>query len=283
MSTVNEMTATPIAGALGAEVSGVNLANDHDDEIIAWIRKALLEYQVIFFRDQKLSPAKQIRFSSKFGSLEEHDFVKGLPDHPEIIRVVREADEETLSFGGAWHTDVTHQECPALGSVLYGLDVPPVGGDTLFANQYLAWDRLSTGMRRMLEGMTAVHSARGPFGPQGRSANNWKNMQVETSDKALDEMTHPVVRIHPETGRRALFVNRTFTVRFTDMTEEESAPLLEYLFKHASQEQFTCRFRWTQGAVAFWDNRCVLHYALNDYSGHRREMHRVAVSGDRPK
>ena len=283
MSTVNEMTATPIAGALGAEVSGVNLADDHDDEIIAWIRKALLEYQVIFFRDQELSPAQQIRFSSKFGSLEEHDFVKGLPDHPEIIRVVREADEETLNFGGAWHTDVTHQECPALGSVLYGLDVPPVGGDTLFANQYLAWDRLSTGMRRMLEGMTAVHSARGPFGPQGRSASNWKNMQVETSDKALDEVTHPVVRIHPETGRRALFVNRTFTVRFTDMTEEESAPLLEYLFKHASQEQFTCRFRWTQGAVAFWDNRCVLHYALNDYSGHRREMYRVAVSGDRPK
>lgn len=283
MSTTHALTATPIAGALGAEISGVSIADEHDAETIAWIRQALLDYQVIFFRDQKLTPDQQIRFSRRFGELEEHDFVKGLPEHPQIIRVVREADEETLNFGGAWHTDVTHQECPALGSVLYGLDVPRVGGDTLFANQYLAWDRLSTGMQRMLDGMTAVHTARGPFGPQGRSASNWKNMQVEPSEKALEEVTHPVVRVHPETGRKALFVNRTFTVRFTDMTEKESAPLLEYLFNHACREQFTCRFRWTPGAVAFWDNRCVLHYALNDYTGHRREMLRVAISGDRPR
>lgn len=274
--------ATPIAGALGAEISGVSLADDLSDDIIADIRAALLEHLVIFFRDQTLTPDQQIAFAKRFGPLEEHDFVKGMPEHPEIIRVLREADETSLNFGGAWHSDVTHQECPALGSILYALDVPSHGGDTLFANQYLAYESLSSGMRGMLDGLTAIHTARGPFGPDGRSSTNWKNMQVETSDKALDEMEHPVVRAHPETGRKGLFVNRTFTVRFKDMTEQESQPLLEYLFKHASHENFTCRFRWTPGAVAFWDNRAALHYALNDYTGHRREMHRVAISGDRP-
>lgn len=274
--------ATPIAGALGAEITGVSLADDLSDETIAAIRAALLEHLVVFFRDQELTPEKQIAFARRFGALEEHDFVKGLPDHPEIIRVLREADETSMNFGGAWHSDVTHQERPAMGSVLYALDVPAHGGDTLFANQYLAYETLSPGLRRMLDGLTAIHTARGPFGPDGRSTTNWRNMQVETNEKALEEMEHPVVRTHPETGRKCLFVNRTFTVRFKDMTERESQPLLEFLFEHASQESFTCRFHWTPGAIAFWDNRAVLHYALNDYSGHRREMHRVAISGDRP-
>ncbi len=280
--TVATLLATPIAGSLGAEICGVSLAEDLSEETIAAIRQALLDHLVIFFRDQELTPEQQIAFARRFGPLEEHDFVKGMADYPEIIRVVREADETCMNFGGAWHADVTHQACPALGSVLYALDVPPFGGDTLFSNQYLAYEFLSPGMQRMLEGMRAIHTARGPFAPDGRSKNNWKNMQVETSDKAYEEVDHPVIRTHPETGRKMLFVNRTFTVRFQDMTEQESAPLLEYLFRHASHERFTCRFRWTRGAVAFWDNRAVLHYALNDYTGHRREMHRVAISGDRP-
>lgn len=282
MTTHDTITATPIAGALGAEITGVSISDNLSDGVIAEIRQALLDHQVIFFRDQNISAVQQIAFARRFGPLEEHDFVKGLPDHPEIIRVVREADEDSMNFGGAWHTDVTHQECPALGSVLHGLDVPPQGGDTLFANQHLAYETLSPGMKQMLGQLTAIHTAEGPFGPKGRSATNWKNMQVTPSEKALEEMQHPVIRTHPETGRKALFVNRTFTVRFKDMTAQESAPLLDYLFKHASHEQFTCRFRWTTGSVAFWDNRSVLHYALNDYSGHRREMHRVAISGDRP-
>ena len=282
----NEMTTpleiVPIAGALGAEIRGITLSDELSDEIVAEIRQALMDHLVIFFRDQTLSPESQIAFAKRFGSLEEHDFVRGLADHPEIIRVIREADEEGMNFGGGWHSDVTHQQCPALGSVLYAIDVPPYGGDTLFANQYLAYESLSPGMQRMLDGLTAIHTARGPFGPEGRSKTNWKNMQVDVSEKALDEMEHPVVRIHPETGRKALFVNRTFTVRFKEMSEQESRPLLEYLFDHACQERFTCRFRWTPRAVAFWDNRCVLHYALNDYCGYRREMHRVTISGDRP-
>lgn len=280
--TVATMQTTRIAGSLGAEISGVSLAENLSDETIQEIRQALLEHLVVFFRDQTLTPEQQIAFARRFGPLEEHDFVKGMQDYPEIIRVVKEADETTLNFGGAWHSDVTHQQCPALGSVLYAIDVPPYGGDTLFSNQYLAYETLSSGMKEMLDGMIAIHTARGPFAPDGRSKSNWKNMQVETSEKAYEEMEHPVIRTHPETGRKLLFVNRTFTTRFKDMTEQESAPLLEYLFRHASQELFTCRFRWTHGAVAFWDNRAVLHYALNDYTGHRREMHRVAISGDRP-
>ena len=282
-STKPALTIKPIAGALGAEIGGVDLSSELSSDTIQEIRNALLAHLVIFFRDQSLTPQDQIAFARRFGELEQHDFVKGMPEHPEIIRVVREADESTMNFGGTWHCDVTHQECPAMGSVLYGVDVPPAGGDTLFANQYLAFESLSAGMQRMLEGLTAVHTARGPFAPGGRSASNWKNMEVETSEKALNEMEHPVVRTHPETGRKLLFVNRTFTIRFKGMTERESKPLLEQLFQHASHEQFTCRFQWTPGAVAFWDNRAVLHYALNDYAGYRREMRRVAISGDRPR
>lgn len=281
-SSYSSFDVAPISGALGAEIFGLDLSAKMDEVAVREIRQALLQYQVIFFRHQRLSPQQQIDFARRMGPLEEHDFVRGMPDHPEIIRVVREADEEGLNFGGAWHSDVTHQERPALGSILYAVDVPPFGGDTLFANQYLAYETLSVGMRRMLDGLTAIHTARGPFGPQGRAKSNWRNMQVDTSEKALAETEHPVVRTHPETGRKGLFVNRTFTVRFKDMTEQESAPLLEFLFAHSSKEHFTCRFRWTPGAVAFWDNRCVMHFALNDYTGHRREMHRVTIAGDRP-
>ncbi len=280
--TLTKICATRIAGSLGAEITGVSLANDLSDETISEIREALLEHLVIFFREQKLTPEQQIAFGLRFGLLEEHDFVQGLEEYPEIIRVLKEADETTMNFGGAWHADVTHQECPAMGSILYALDVPPFGGDTLFSNQYLAYETLSRGMQHLLDGMTAIHSARGPFAPEGRAKENWKNMKVVASEKALEEMEHPVVRTHPETGRKMLFVNRTFTIRFKDMTELESKPLLEYLFAHASHERFTCRFRWTPGAIAFWDNRAVLHYALNDYTGYRREMHRVAISGDKP-
>jgi taurine dioxygenase len=275
--------ALPISGALGAEIQGVSLSDPLGDAVVAELRQALLDHLVIFFRDQQLSPEQHIAFARRMGPLEEHDFVRGMPKYPEIIRVVREADEEGLNFGGGWHSDVTHQQCPALGSVLYALDVPPYGGDTLFANQYLAYEALSPGLQRMLDGLLAVHTARGPFGPAGRSKSNWQNMQVDVGEKALEEREHPVVRTHPETGRKALFVNRTFTVRFHDMTESESQPLLEYLLRHASDERFTCRFRWTPGAVAFWDNRCVLHFALNDYAGFRREMHRVTISGDQPR
>ncbi len=282
MLTKPKLEITPVSGALGAEISGVNLSENLSDETIQEIRQALLDYLVIFFRDQELTAEQHLAFARRFGELDEHDFVKGLPDFPHIIRLVREADETGGNFGGVWHSDVTHQEAPALGSVLYAIDVPPVGGDTLFANQYLAYDTLSDGMKRLLDGLIAMHTAKGPFGPEGRAKYQWKNMDVVPNEKALEEMEHPVVRTHPETGRKGLFVNKTFNVRFKDMTEEESAPLLNFLFEHSRREAFTCRFKWQKGSIAFWDNRSVMHYALNDYNGHRREMHRITIAGDKP-
>jgi taurine dioxygenase len=177
---------------------------------------------------------------------------------------------------------VTYLEKPALGSILYAREVPDFGGDTLFANMYMAYDSLSDGMKRMLDGLTAVHSARRPYGSQSDWFSTQRSMEIRRNNSALAEVEHPVVRTHPETGRKALFVNSTFTIRFGGMMEDESAPLLDYLYRHLVRPEFTCRFHWSANAVAFWDNRCVQHYAINDYHGHRRVMHRVTVNGDRP-
>ena len=282
MQSSTKIEITPIAGALGAEIHGVNLAEDLDAEVIQEIRQALLDNLVIFFRDQELNPAQLINFAKKFGPLDEHDFVQGLPEYPEILRLVKEADETGRNFGGGWHSDVTYQEEPALGSVLYALDVPPVGGDTLFSNQYLAYETLSDGMKELLDGLLCVHSAKGIYDPDGISSRSFVNMAMEPGEKANEEVEHPVIRTHPETGRKGLFVNGNFSKRFKGMTAEESAPLLKYLFEHGRREAFTCRFRWEKGSVAFWDNRAVMHQAINDYEGYRREMHRVTVAGDRP-
>lgn len=273
---------SPLSGALGAEIQGVNVAEDLDAEVILEIRQALLDNLVIFFRDQELTPEEQIRFAKKFGSLDEHDFVKGLPDYPEILRLVREADETGANFGGHWHSDVTYQEAPALGSILYALDVPPVGGDTLFANQFLAYETLSSGMKELLDGLICIHSAKPIYGKDSLSSRSFHNMPIEQNETANAEMEHPVVRTHPESGRKGLFVNTNFSIRFKGITAEESAPILNFLFEHASREAFTCRFRWQKGSVAFWDNRAAMHLALNDYNGYRREMHRVTVAGDSP-
>jgi len=274
---------SPVAGGLGAEIFGVDLATALGEAAIAEIRQALLDHLVIFFHDQHLTPEQHLAFGRRFGYLNVHDFVDGMPDHPEIIEVKKEEYETGSNFGGEWHSDVTYLEEPALGSILYAREVPHFGGDTLFANMYLAYDALSEGMKRMLAGMTAVHSARRAYSPRSNYfSEGRRSMKIRRDNAAEAEVEHPVVRTHPETGRKALFVNRTFTIRFTDMTEEESAPLLNYLYRHATQPEFTCRFRWQRNAIAFWDNRCVQHYAINDYHGQRRVMHRVTVNGDRP-
>jgi len=272
-----------IAGALGAVVSGIDLAEPLDDDAIAEIRKALLEHQVIFFHDQHLSPEQHLAFGRRFGDLQTHEFVEGSPLDPRIIEV-RKEPHDTRNFGGGWHTDVSYLERPALGSVLYAHEVPSYGGDTMFASQYLAYDTLSDGMKTMLERMTAIHSARRPYGPEAaqREANGSSSMKYLLSGAAHAEVEHPVVRTHVETGRKSLYVNRTFTVRFKDMSEEESEPLLDYLCRHAVRPEFTCRFRWQKNSVAFWDNRCVQHNAINDYHGERRLMHRVTIEGERP-
>ena len=171
---------------------------------------------------------------------------------------------------------------PALGSILHSIEVPAYGGDTLFASQYRAYDALSDGMKEMLDGMVAIHTAEREYGQGGNSAMKRSSMDIDNANDDVPKFEHPVVRTHPETGRKALYVNMAFTMYFKNMTRRESRPLLNFLFDHCTQEQFTCRFRWTPGAVAFWDNRCVQHFALNDYHGQRRHMRRVTINGDRP-
>ena len=273
----------PIAGALGAEVAGVDLSRPLSDGAIGEIRAALLENLVIFFHDQHLTPEQHLAFGRRFGALQIHEFVEAMEGYPEILEVRKEAGEKR-NFGGGWHTDVSYLARPSLGSVLYALDVPDHGGDTMFANQYLAYEALSDGMKRMLEGMTAIHSARRPYGPNAARAHDYgpSSMHFIFSEAAHAEIEHPVVRTHRETGKKALYVNRTFTLRFKDMTEEESAPLLHYLCEHAVRPEFTCRFRWQPNSIAFWDNRCVQHNAINDYHGQRRILHRVTIEGERP-
>jgi taurine dioxygenase len=279
----NTIAVERIAGALGAEVSGVDLSRPLADAVIAEIRRALIGNCVIFFRDQHLTPEQHLAFGRRFGELQVHDFVEGMDDREEVLEV-RKEEYETRNFGGSWHTDVSYLERPALGSVLYAREVPEHGGDTMFANQYLAYEALSDGMKTMLGGMTAIHSAGRIYGTAAKRAKEAlpSSMSFHFSEAAHAEVEHPVIRTHIETGRKTLYVNGNFTVRFKGMTEEESAPLLQYLYRHAVRPEFTCRFRWRENSIAFWDNRAVQHYAVNDYHGQRRVMHRVTIHGERP-
>ena len=280
LMTRTRLEVRPLASALGAEIFGVDLAGPLDDATVQALRAALLEHVVIFFRDQELAPQQLLALAQRFGEVGEYPFVKGLPECPLVLPVIKEPHERS-NFGGIWHSDTAYLERPALGTLLYALETPPVGGDTMFANMYLAYEALSDGMRRLLAGLRAVNVA-------GKSATLKTREEMHgkrgtAADVEATSAVHPVVRTHPETGRKSLYVNLAHTLRFEDMTEEESAPLLSYLFAHQIRPEFTCRFRWRPGSLAFWDNRASLHYPLNDYHGHRRVMHRVTLLGERPR
>jgi len=274
------MEIRPIAGALGAEIFGVNLAEELPEATIAAIRRALLDHLAIFFRDQDLLPERFLAFARRFATPIEYPFLKGLDGFPEVIAVSK-LEHEQVNFGGVWHSDTTYLPEPPMATLLAAREVPPVGGDTLFANQYLALEALSEGMQRLLGGLHGVsNSAKADASrtreDRIRAAGNAEPRKVLVAE-------HPVVRTHPETGRKALYVNVAHTTHFSGMTEPESAGLLGFLFRHQVRPEFTCRFRWSQGAVAFWDNRAVQHNAVNDYHGHRRVMHRITLAGDRPR
>jgi taurine dioxygenase len=269
----------PIAGALGAEILGVNIADDLDAPTIAEIRDALNQYCVVFFRDQELDAERHKAFARRFGDIFIHPNYQGVGDDDEVVMVRREPGDPHI-VGEEWHADTTMVAAPPMGAILYAIEVPPYGGDTCFANQYLAFETLSDGMKRMLAGLRAVHTDRKVAGPKaGRNA--YRSTKVREDDAWRETAsTHPVVRTHPETGKRLLFVNHSYTIGFEGMTEAESRPLLDYLLEHGHRPEFTCRFRWEAGSVAFWDNRSVKHLAVNDAGPYRRLMRRVQIAGD---
>ena len=270
----------PIAGAIGAEIYGVDLAGELGADTVAALRRAWLQHCVIFFRAQPLPPARFLTFAKRFGAIVEYPFIKGIEGFPEIIPVVKLEHEKT-NFGGIWHSDTSYLEKPPMATMLIAREVPPKGGDTLFANTSLAYEALSQGMQRLLEGLIAVNSSRKADASRTRE-DRVKDMK---RDDAKPEYVgeHPVVRTHPETGRKALYVNGAHTVRFKHVREAESAPLLNYLIQHQTRPEFTCRFRWEVGSIAFWDNRCTQHNPVNDYHGYRRAVHRITLAGDTPR
>ena len=273
------VSVAPIAGALGAEISGVDLSTDLTDDVVAEIRRAWLEHLVVFFRDQRLEPAEFLAFAQRLGQPVEYPFVKGIEEFPEIIAVTK-LPHETVNFGGIWHSDTTYLPSPPMATMLVAREVPPAGGDTLFANMYAAYEALSLGMQRLLVGLVAVNTS--------ALADVSKTREDRLRDSAQEaddeyEAEHPVVRTHPETGRKSLYVNVAHTARFVDMTEDESRPLLRALFEHSVRPEFTCRFRWEVGSLALWDNRCAMHNPINDYHGDTRTMHRITLAGDAPR
>jgi taurine dioxygenase len=267
-----------IAGALGAEVLDIDLAAELSGETVAGIRRAFLEHQVIFFRDQVLSPAQFMAFAHRMGKPIEYPFVKGIEGFPEVIEVKKLAHERQ-NFGGIWHSDTAYLDIPPMGSMLLAREVPATGGDTEFASQTLAYESLSDGMKRLLGGLIAVNSS--AKADVTRTREDRIKEQGGEPRQYLAE--HPVARTHPETGRKALYVNVAHTAAFKDMSGEESAPLLQYLFRHQVRPEFTCRFQWRAGSLAFWDNRCTQHNPINDYHGQRRVMHRITLAGDKPR
>ena len=273
----------PISGACGAVVSGIDLSQDLDEQRLNEVKRAFHENLVIFFHDQDITEEQHKTFGRKFGTLNIHPRYVPLENHPEIIPI-RKDPEHTTNVGGIWHQDLTHLENPPLGSILFALEVPSAGGDTMFANQYLAYEALSKGMKDLLDGMVAIHDnlIQSPKVSAEKNSTRSSKLREDLNEEDEPEMEHPVVVIHPETGRKALYVNSIRTRRFKDMTEEESKPLLNYLVEHSYQPEFPCRFKWRKGSVAFWDNRCLMHFALNDYPGQRRYMNRVTINGKRP-
>lgn len=273
------MHVEPLTSQVGAIVTGIDLSAGLNEDQVAALRAAWLEHLVLFIRGQDITPDQQMQFARQIGEPDTYPFLKGIHGYPELTEVLKREDE-TINFGGIWHTDTVYQARPPMATMLYAKEIPPVGGDTLFANQYAAYETLSDGLRKAIEPLRALARA----GNKVVSATRAARIDEKGTGTSVDELSavHPVVRTHPETRRRSLFVNRAHTVRFDGWTDADSEGLLQYLFQHQVREEFCCRFRWQVGDLALWDNRCTLHYPVNDYQGHRRLLHRVTLKGDEP-
>lgn len=266
---------TPANPAVGAFIEGVQVAECTDDELEI-IKQAFVDHGVIFLRDQDLTPEQHIAFAERWSAINVNRFFPAVGSHPTIAEVRKEPDQRS-NIGSSFHTDHSYDDAPAMGSILYAREVPPIGGDTIFASQYAAYDALSDGMKATLSTMRAVHSSRHAFGIP--AADYGSDQEYLNADAATQDAIHPVIIEHPLSGRPALYVNGDFTVRFDGWRRTESVPLLDQLFAHAKQAEFTYRFSWQVGSMAIWDNRAVQHAAINDYQGHRRLMHRITLEG----
>lgn len=278
------LTLRPLAGALGVEVSGVNLAGISDAEF-AELNQAFVDYGVLVVRDQDLPPQQHVGFARRFGPLDVHPIVIGTDDIPELVRVLKPAGE-SASFGTGWHSDNSFFENPSLGSVLYGVTIPPYGGDTVYASMERAYDALSAPMKSFLDGLVAVHSATHAYNPKVTGEKKFRGeapINYRYDEQAIhSEVTHPVIRTHPVSGRKSIFVNQMFTQRVVGLTSSESRAILAFLYDHCVKPDFTCRVRWAPRTVTMWDNRSVQHYAMDDYQQFERLMYRVTIQGDRP-
>lgn len=282
MTRGNELEVRPLTAGFGAEILGIDLASGIDDEALARMKTAFGEYGVIFFRDQTLTPEQHLAFAERWAPINVNRFFRAVDGHPRIAEVRKEPDQK-INIGGGWHTDHSYDVAPAMGSILLAREVPRTGGDTLFANMALAYESLSDGLRKTLEGMRAVHSSRHVFGSTAvtrtTGAKDDIAGRIGNPDAATQDVVHPVVIRHPDTGRKILYVNPGFTLHFEGWTRAESKPLLRYLYAQATVPERTIRFRWREGSIAFSDNRSTWHYALNDYHGERRLMHRITLEG----
>ena len=269
-----------LSGALGAEISGVNL-QDTSNKNFEVINNLLLEHKVIFFRNQNISPEEQLKLASRFGPIEQHAYVKGLDDYPEIVRIIKKPNEKN-QWGENWHSDVSYNVKPTKAVILKSIKIPPVGGDTMFANMELAWETLDENVKDKIKDKKALHSSLG----SEFFVDNYKGMEGNGNHDEYSNV-HPIVRTHPETGKKILFVNWTYTKNIVGMDKKESEEILNKIFKHQARLDLTCRFQWTENAVAIWDNRSVQHYAIADFFpgrglGHERIMDRIAIQGDKP-
>lgn len=271
----------PSGGGVGAFVDGIDLATDLSDNVTGALRSALGKHGVLFFRDQKLTPDGQIAFAEKFGEINVNRFFAHVQGYPQIAQVLKEPNQ-TKNIGGGWHTDHTYDTEPAMGSMLHAIETPPHGGDTMYASTCRAYDTLSDGFKKTLEGLNALHSSRHVFGPQARYVQKGEDTagRLGNNEAATQDSTHPLVITHPISGKKSIYVNPGFTIGIEGWSDAEAEPFLKILYDHIAKPEHTYRFQWAPGSLAFWDNRATWHYAVNDYHGERRLMHRITIEGE---